>query len=165
MSRATRRRDQVDASQSGLMPVFDRRFISQRCALAARADCENQAVAVRSSPLSRPPAAGEPRSALSFQASSSRFGPGFCRSKPRSVVLYRATARTPTVESACRNRVQSFCTARVPAEMMCNRFIACETLLPSTDRELCQKHGSLRSVAHSRRMRYRTDGHIGSVDW
>ena len=88
------------------------RFISQRSAFAVRAHRENWPAAVHIKPLSRSLAAGERWFEVSFQPSTCHFGPGFRRSKPCSVVLYRATARTPTVDSAGRNHVQSFCTAR-----------------------------------------------------
>ena len=47
MPRAARRRHQIDASQSGLRLLFDRRLICQSSALAARAHCENRLGAVR----------------------------------------------------------------------------------------------------------------------
>ena len=50
MWRGARRRDQVDASQGGLKLVLGRCFVRRCSAFAVRADCENQAVAVRSSP-------------------------------------------------------------------------------------------------------------------
>ena len=93
MSRAARRRDQVDASQSGVRLHFDRRFISQPSALAVRADCENQLGSVRLRALHPLSAVGDPRVEVSFQSSSCCFGPGFCLPKPWSVILYRATAR------------------------------------------------------------------------
>ena len=94
------------------MLVLGCRFISQRSAFAVRAHRENWPAAVHIKPLSRSLAAGERWFEVSFQPSTCHFGPGFRRSKPCSVVLYRATARTPTVDSAGRNHVQSFCTAR-----------------------------------------------------
>ena len=119
MSRAARRRDQVDASQSGVRLHFDRRFISQPSALAVRADCENQLGSGRLRTLHPLSAVGDPRVEVSFQSSSCCFGPGFCLPKPWSVILYRALLNrrlaTSDSVSACRIRVQSFCTARVRA--------------------------------------------------
>ena len=93
MSRAARRRDQVDASQSGLRLAFARRFISQSSRFAVRADSENQLDAGRIRTLPPLSAVGDPGFEFSFQSSFCCFGPGFRQSKPCSVVLYRATAR------------------------------------------------------------------------
>ena len=109
MSRAARRRDQVDASQSGVRLHFDRRFISQPSALAVRADCENQLGSVRLRALHPLSAVGDPRVEVSFQSSSCCFGPGFCLPKPWSVVLYRALAiaETPFEWRVVVNHIQT----------------------------------------------------------
>ena len=93
MSRAARRRDQVDASQSGLKLVLGRCFARRCSAFAVRADCENQLGSVRLRALHPLSAVGDPGFEFSFQSSFCCFGPGFRQSKPCSVVLYRATAR------------------------------------------------------------------------
>lgn len=128
MPRAARRRHQIDASQSGLRLLFDRRLICQSSALAVRAHCENRLGAVRIRTLHPLPAEGDPNSEFSFHMPTCYVGPGFCRFKPSSVVLYRAFELSFTLTSCyfgpgfCRLKrrsvvlyrahVQSFCTAQ-----------------------------------------------------
>ena len=89
MSRVTRRRHQVDASQSGVRLDLSRCLLDCDPAFAVCANCENQVVCRPRQAPALAPDRWRP-SSLSFQPSSSRFGPVFRLSKTCSVVLYRA---------------------------------------------------------------------------
>ena len=90
MSRAARRRHQVDASQSGLMLVLGRSMLDCNSAFAVRAHRENQVVAVRIRTLPPLSAVGDSKFGFSFQLPSCFSDPGLCLSKTCSVVIYRA---------------------------------------------------------------------------
>ena len=94
MSRAAWRRDQVDASKGGMRLVVDQCFVGRSSAFAVRAECENQLDAGRVRTLHPLSAVGDPGFEFSFQVLSRCFGPGFCQSKPCSVILYRAVPAT-----------------------------------------------------------------------